>query len=71
MMNLLESVRKSVHHHGKWVAEIGYRENQAGHPPVEPPGDTHLIDLSALKIRPSPDRALEDESYGSNSLKVL
>jgi hypothetical protein len=61
MMNLLELLRKSVHHNGKQGAEIVHSENDVGCPPTRLSGDTYLIDLSVVKIRPSPDRALEHE----------
>ena len=50
------------------VQEIAHRENQIGRPPIESSGSTYLIDLSMLKIRLRPARALENEIVDSEPL---
>ena len=46
------------------VAGIVRSENDVAYLPMGFPGDTYLIDLSVVKIHPSPDRTLEHEDEG-------
>ena len=53
------------------LAKIVRSENEGGYPPIGLPGDTYLIDLSVIKIRPRLGRALEHELYPTKQQLAL